>query len=766
MEVLMGECGFCKGVSGALELAKKTREEVQHDIFTFGNIIHNKQVVEKLATRGIIPVHSADELKSGDTVVIRAHGAKQSTLKELTDKGVNVVDATCPYIKTIHEKVAGYAREGYGIIIIGDKTHVEVIGTADRCGENVQIVDSDAEVDISVLDKYLVVSQTTCGLAKYEEIKNYIQNLAKTNKKTVEFFNSICYTTIKRQREAEYIARNTDFVAVVGDKTSANTQKLLGLAKAFSPDSVLIENVDDLKSLQIHKLIKKSGILSGASTPKELIMEVFKVMSEELNNGIVAENETVANEEVVAEAAAPVAETNEAAPVAETAEVAEAKEAPAEEPKKDTVYTMADALKKFAPRPYREGLKLKATVVSADLSGITVSVNTGKNDSGFIDRSEAELDGSYDPANYKPNDELDVIIIPKDAGDKNKSINLSKKAYDSIKVDDEKVKGILAGDEFTLACTQEIKGGLLGKIGSYTVFVPASQIRMGYVQNLADYLNKPLRLKALPPKEDKEEDEQKKLRNSKRIVASQRVILEAEKAQREEDFWSSIPVGTIVHGKVKRFAQFGAFVSLKFMDALVHTSELSWARKNIQPEEILALNKSYDFVVLSSDRETGRISLGYKQLQPKPYEIAAEKYPVGTVLKAKVVRVKDFGAFVELEPGIDGLVHASQIAHEYVKNANDKLKVGDEVDVKVMKIEGEHITLSIKELLSAGEPVVSEKTEAAEEGAVEKFDRHNGRVRKDKVTDEEAEGPKEYISSAKVATLADLFKGFKADDAE
>ncbi|MGN1043112.1 MAG: S1 RNA-binding domain-containing protein, partial [Christensenellales bacterium] len=562
---------------------------------------------------------------------------------------------------------------------------------------------------------------------------------------------SICYTTKGRQEKAEEVAEHCDCVLVVGDKSSSNCRKLYDMASAFCNEVYFIENVSDLKSVQIKNNLVKLGILSGASTPEELTMEVFNRMSEQsvINNVV---------DEVKEEKVEAVAE-------------------PTEKQAEKEITTMAEAMKKINTKSYHEGMRLKTHVVKADITGITVAVDgCGKNDCGFIAKEEAELDGSYDPANYAIGAEIEAIIIPKEPGSKEKAINLSKKAFDAIKLDDEKVKGILAGDEFTLACTQEIKGGLLGKIGTYSIFVPASQIRMGFVKSLADYVGKPLRLKALPPKEEVDaEGNVVKPRNPKRIVASQRVILEAEKAEKEEEFWSKIYEGAIVNGKVKRFASFGAFVSLKFMDALVHNSDLSWSKKRINdPSEVLELNKSYDFIVLKADRETGKISLGYKQLQKHPSEIAQEKYPVGSVVKGKVARIVSFGAFVELEPGIDGLVHISQINHGWIQNAADALKEGDEVEVKVMKYDNDRITLSIKELIEP--PVVEEP--AAEEEATERPSRtasFNRRLeaqekgerkeKKAKRVKEEADNePREYVSGTSGVTLGDLFKNIKLDE--
>ncbi|MFW5780320.1 MAG: 4-hydroxy-3-methylbut-2-enyl diphosphate reductase [Bacillota bacterium] len=573
MLIYKGETGFCSGVQNAIDKALESK--VNHKIiYTLGNIIHNKRVVRGLEGVGILPINDIKALNNKDLIVICSHGTDKATIDKLNEKGVEVVDGTCPFVKKIHEKVYEYSQNGYNIVIIGDKDHTEVKGIAGWCMGEYQIIQSEKEMDFLPAEKFLVVSQTTFPVYKYRLIKKNLKKIGDKLFKIVVFFDSICYTTEGRQKEAGIIADKSDLVLVLGDKSSSNTNKLAQVAKEKCSNTHLISKVSDLESVQI-KNISKLGIVSGASTPEELITEVINRMSETMNND---------NLEIK-----DVNPTGEA-----TEETAEPKKNETNENKE---MSMSEGLKRYAPKSYREGMRLKARVVSADYNGILVALESlGKNDSGFIDRDEVELKGEYNPENYKPDDIIDVIIIPKK--DKNvKFINLSKKAYDELKIDDEKVKGILAGDEFTLECKQEVKGGLLGKIGTYTVFVPASQIRMGFVKNLSDYLNKPLRLKALPPKEElDEEGNPKRARNPKRIVASQRIVLEEEKLEKEEDFWNSIPEGSVVSGKVKRFAAFGAFVSLKFMDALVHNSELSWNRKKINsPDEVLELNKTYDF---------------------------------------------------------------------------------------------------------------------------------------------------------------------------
>lgn len=736
--ILSKHIGFCNGVKKSIEIAKKALAQ-NGKIYALHPLIHNKIVTDDLKRDGLF-IANIDEISKEDTVIINAHGAPKYVVDNLKTQGVKVIDATCSFVKEVHRKVEEYNKLGYTFIIFGNKNHAEIIATASLC-EHYQIVNSPEEIDFDNAEKFFIFAQTTFDTEKFNLFKNKINIFNRNLRKTVVFFDSICYTTLWRQVEAREIAEKSDYVLVVGDKNSANSMKLYDVAKSICPKTYFIQTVSDLTSVQIENNNAILGIISGASTPKELIMEVFYTMSE------INTTEQVVKEEVTTEVV-----------VNENESTTEAKE-----------ITMAEAMKQYGtPKNYREGMRRTTRVISADPTGINVVIeNGGKNDSGFIAKEEAEVDGSYDSQNYKEGDIIECIIIPKDGNVKN-VINLSKKARDLEKLDDERVKNILAGEEFTLSNLQVVNKGLLGKIGTYTIFVPSSQIKIGFVKNLEDYKDKTLRLVALPEKEElDEEGNPKKKRNTKRIVASQRVILEKEKAEKDEEFWSKIYEGAIVNGKVKRFASFGAFVSLKYMDALVHCTDLSWSKKRVvDPSEVLELNKSYDFIVLSADRETGKISLGYKQLQKKPFEIAQEKYPVGTVVTGKVARIVKFGAFVELEPGIDGLVHISQIKHGWTDNAAENLVEGQEVQVKVMKYENDKITLSIKALIKEepAEEVVEENTATNDTTTVNTRGKKDGKVKKTKEIKEEDDEPREYVSDNKGVTLGDLFANFNLNN--
>ena len=740
--------GFCAGVQRAIDLAEKAVLE-RSVVYTLGALIHNKRVVNSLKEKGIIPIDNLDDIPNGETVIIRSHGVGTGVYDELKEKGCEIVDATCPSVKAIHNKVSEMSAKGYQIIVIGDARHPEIKGICGYCKDPL-IFENEDEVFIPEnAEKFFVVVQTTFDIKNYTIVEKKIEFICRKLKKIVEFFNSICYTTNIRQNGAEEVAKNSDVVFVIGDKDSSNTNKLFDIAKKYCQNVYLISDVTDLESVT-NTNITMPGILAGASTPKELIMEVINIM-EQQNNTV----DVVVTDEVKTA----------------VAEKAEAKKEP---------MTMEEALKsnKYGFKAYRAGMKVKARIVSIELAGVSVAVEgLGKNDSGFIDKSEMELDGSYDMSKYGVGDVIDAIIIEKTDA-KMKSLNLSKKAFDEIKVADEAVKTILEGEEFSLACTQAIKGGLLGKIGTYTIFVPASQIRMGYVKNLEDYVGKKLRLRMLPAKEEAQEEGEAKHRpNPKRIVASQRIILEEEKQEREDSFWEVMQVNNIMKGKVKRFGYtkdgkpFGAFVSIMNFDCLAHISDLSWT-KITDPAEVIEIGKTYDFVVLSADREKNKVSLGYKQLQKKPYEIAAEKYPVGTVIKGKVERIQKFGAFITIEPGIDGLVHVSEIAHKWIEDANDALKVGDEVEAKIISFDDTKITLSMKALIEApaAEEVAEEAQAEGEEKAASRTAKFNKRAaqateagkekkeRKGKRVEDDDE-PHEYISSSSMgAKFAALFK--------
>lgn len=746
--VLAKNAGFCKGVKNAVDTAIKLAEE-HGKIFTLGELVHNELVTEYLRKKGAICISlsEARNLKAGDVALIRAHGVPKQFEQELRDRGVVLFDATCPVVKRNQRLAEERANAGDRVIIVGDKNHDEVQGVLSYAGEDAVVVSDEETLPIG--DKSAsILFQTTILPEKFEKIEKNTKNFEKNHNKSVGIFNTICYTTKVKQDEARAMAQKTDAVLVLGSHTSANTRRLFEVAKEVNPDTYFATCVNEVLSMQnIFKDFQSVSIVAGASTPPWLIQEVTKLMSETQKNAV------------------------------ETAENEVKNEATLQEQEKEPT-TMADLMKSansVGYTNYKVGKRIKGKVISAGENGIFVAIG-GKKD-GFIDKSEASLDGNYNPADYKEGDEVQATILAVNK----EYVSLSKKEVDAVRQEEAEAEKALAQGEFSLTMTEVVKGGLRGRLGQYTIFVPASQIRMGYVSNLEDYKGKTLRLTLMPPKEKEntvaegeenaEATEDKPQKKSRYLFASQRIILEREKKEKEDLFWNNIHVHDIVTGKVKRFTQFGAFVNVRGFDCLAHISELSW-NKITDPSTVLTIGESYDFVVLKMDRETGKISLGYKQLQKKPYEVAAEKFPVGTVIKGKVERIFPYGAFVSIDDGVDGLVHVSQISHNWIKDANEALTVGQEVEAKIIGFDDNRITLSIKELLPAPEETNAQNDGQEEATDEEKAAKRSSRVKKfeQKVADgenkrerrgakkESSNEPKEWVSGSSSATLGDLFK--------
>ena len=743
--------GFCSGVRNAVDKALSLAAE-KGKIYTVGALIHNEGVISYLEERGVhaVSLDEARQLPAGSVALIRAHGIPLADEEYMRSRGIEVCDATCPVVKRIHKIVAERAAAGDAVVIVGDRNHDEVAGTAGYAGDDVRVVSDTEELTLGEKPVTLVF-QTTILADKFREISDFVEKSQKNGKKTVGIFNTICYTTLSRQDEARELACTHDAVLVLGSRSSANTRRLFQVASEVNPNTFFVQSLSELPLNQL-KHFESISIVAGASTPPWLIQEVTKLMSETQNNAV--EQNAAAAEEVKKEATLQ----------EETAVT------PAQE-KELTMEDVVASTRSVGFVNYKVGKRIKGSVIRADENGIYVTIG-GKKD-GFIDKADASANNDYNPADYKAGDPIEASII---ASNK-EYVALSKKEIDILRAEDEQAEKALNSGEFSLKMTEVVKGGLRGRMGQYTVFVPASQIRMGYVKNLEDYKDKVLRLTLMPPKEkEAAEGEEavasdKPAKKSRYLFASQRIILEREKQEKEDNFWNNIHVHDIVVGKVKRFTQFGAFVNVRGFDCLAHISELSW-NKITDPSTVLKIGESYDFVVLKMDRETGRISLGYKQLQKKPYELAAEQYPVGSVIKGKVERIFPYGAFISIADGVDGLVHVSQISHNWIKDASEALKVGDEVEAKIIGFEDNRITLSIKELLPAPETTeaaAAESTEAAEGedkpvkrvSRVKKFEQKlaDSEEKKERRAKKETSNePKEWVSGSSSATLGDLFK--------
>ena len=310
-----------------------------------------------------------------------------------------------------------------------------------------------------------------------------------------------------------------------------------------------------------------------------------------------------------------------------------------------------------------------------------VCVNIGYKSDGIVKKSELSS------TDVKEGDEIEVEVVKVNDGEGNVVLSqkniINRKAWEDICAKEE------AGEFVEGIGKEAVKGGLLADVCGIRTFIPASQLSLRYVEKIDEFVGQPMKLKII------EIDKAKK-----RIVASRKAVLMAEEAEKKKKIWESLEVGSVVKGIVRRLADFGAFVDIGGVDGLVHVTDLSWGRVK-HPSEVVSVGQEIDVKIKNIDPERERISLSYKETQPRPWTVAGEKYPVGSVVEGKVVRIASFGAFVELEPGLDGLVHISQIALTRIAKVEDEVKEGDIVRVKVLDVntEAKRISLSIREVL-------------------------------------------------------------------
>jgi ribosomal protein S1/(E)-4-hydroxy-3-methyl-but-2-enyl pyrophosphate reductase len=627
--ILATNAGFCFGVKRAVQSVYEHLNPSK-TIYTLGPIIHNPQVVSDLEQKGVIVEECLDNIEDG-TVIIRSHGIGKLAYDELRNKEVEIIDATCPFVKRIHQIVEEHYTEGYDIIIIGEREHPEVKGINGWCNGAAYILNSYDDVDrLSHIDKACVVAQTTITHEKWNNILSRLKHIVSD----LKVFDTICHTTSKRQNETKELAKKVDVMLVIGGHNSSNTKKLYSICKNYCKKTFAIETAEEINN----KLIRSGdviGITAGASTPDWIIKEVIDKM-DQINNQNSQEN-TVSME--------------------------------------DFEKTMVSL---------RNGQIVKGVVLSVNPQ--EAIVNIGYKADGIISADEVFLEQNQTLEDIiKVGQEIEVEVIKINDGEGN--VLLSCKSIQQQKVWNDIQKGYEAGVEFRGKCTQAVKGGVIASINGIRTFVPASQLSTKYVEDLNTFVGKELRLKII---------ELDKRRN--RLVASQRIILEDEEEAKRQAVWNSLKEGEKITGTVKSITDFGVFVDIGGIDGLIHISDLSWGHVK-HPSEVLSENQQVEVIVLSFDKEKGRISLGYKQTLPQPWENADNKYPVGSIVEGKVVRITSFGAFVELEPGVDGLVHISQISNKRINKVEDALKVGDIINAKVLDVKPEDhkLSLSIKE---------------------------------------------------------------------
>ncbi len=346
-------------------------------------------------------------------------------------------------------------------------------------------------------------------------------------------------------------------------------------------------------------------------------------------------------------------------------------------------------------RKFEEGEIVKGVVIKIDRDEVMVDV--GYKSEGYIPLSEFGINPDGTPK-VKVGDIVDVYLLRKE--DQDGLVVLSKEIADQKIVWDRIAEAYERNEIIQGKITKRIKGGLKVEIENVKAFLPASQVELRPVQNFDRYIGQTLDMKVI-----------KLSKRRRNIVLSRRVILEEEREAKRQATLSTLEVGQIREGIVKNITQFGAFIDLGGVDGLLHKSDMSWGRVN-HPSEVVSVGDKVEVMVLSVDSEQSKISLGMKQKTQDPWSNAEEKYPVDSVVSGKVVSIVDYGAFVELEPGVEGLIHVSEMSWtRRVQHPSKILKKGDVIQAKVLDVDSskQKISLGLKQLQSNPWEVLANK---------------------------------------------------------
>lgn len=636
MEVLLAKtAGFCPGVKRAVDMVYE--ETNKGNVYTYGPIIHNEEVVNDLESKGVCVIESEEQLRKLESgnVVIRSHGVKREIYDLIKEKELELVDATCPFVKKIHNIVDKDSAAGYQVIIVGNRKHPEVEGICGWCNTPpivLETVEEAEKLSVSEEKPVSLVAQTTFNYKNF----NKVVEIFREKGYNITVYNTICNATEERQKETASIAKQVDAMIVIGGKNSSNTQKLYNISKKECANTYYIQTLVDL-DLAAFESVGRVGITAGASTPNQIIKEVHGSMAEDFGTmfeASLAEESRISVGKLV------------------KGEVIDVKE--------DEIIL---------------NINYKA-------DGI-ITKNEYSNDANISLKDKVQIGETIEAKVIKTNDGDGQVLLSVKRVAAEKANEKLEEAYNNEEV----LKGIV---------TRVLDGGLSVTVEEARVFIPASLVSDTYERDLTKYKDQEIEFKITEFNPRK-----------RRIIGNRKMLIEAEKKAAKEALFARINVGDTVEGNVKNVTDFGAFIDLGGADGLLHISEMSWGRVD-NPKKLFNVGDAVKAII--KDIQGEKIALSLKFEDTNPWLTASDKYAVGNIVTGKVARMTDFGAFVELEPGVDALLHVSQIAKEHIEKPSSVLSVGQEIEAKVVdfRLDEKKISLSMKALLLEDEAAEGE----------------------------------------------------------
>ena len=651
MNIIVADtAGFCFGVNRAVNMVNKLLAAGKK-VYTLGPIIHNKQMVDELASQGVEIAEKPEDVTNGATLVIRSHGVPLDVIDRINLLKLDYANATCPFVSKIHKIVNEASKKGKRVLIAGDGNHPEVEGIRGNCISESYVFKNLDELKKLVKSNNfdnnmdtIIVAQTTFSVEEWQNCLNFLKKVC-TN---ATIFDTICNATSDRQKEAEKLSKSSDLMIVIGGRHSSNTVKLKDICEK-NCKTFLIETADELP-LNALKEASCIGVTAGASTPAIIIKEVLKTMSDVLNSNEVNEEDNNENFEEMLEESLKNLNTDD---------------------------------------------KVHGVVVG--ISPNEVYVDVGRKQAGFIPANELSSDPNAKIEDLvKVGDEMDLLIMR--VNDQEGTIMLSKKRLDAIKGWEKIVEANEKGEKVKGTVLNVVRGGLIAVTNDgLRVFIPASQATDNRNEPLENLLKKEVEFKIIEVNKSR-----------RRAVASIRAVLKDKKNELTQKFWETAEVGAHYKGTVRSLTSYGAFVDIGGIDGMIHISELSWSRIK-HPSDVVKVGDIVDVYIKDLDKEHNKISLGYKREEDNPWVILKRDYPVGTIIDTEIVGLTSFGAFAKILPGIDGLIHISQIADKRVEKPQDELKIGQKVKAVITDIDFDkkRISLSMRKLLEKKEDSAS-----------------------------------------------------------
>lgn len=634
--------GFCFGVRRAVELAEKEAARNQV-IYSYGEIIHNTHETRRLEALGVRTAERIEDIPDGADVLIRAHGVAKAVYDAFEKKGCTIHDATCIFVSRIHRYVEEESAAGRRIIILGSRNHPEVLGIAGWC-ENALVYETSEQL-LEELDASGLAPDTPISVVGQTTLNRASWNISvkilKKRYTNCKIFDTICKATDERQKEARSLAGRSNCMVVIGDKKSSNTKRLYEISASLCPRVLYIEDATELRKSDIEAL---RGLTVGITAGASTPARIIKEVS---NNMMSAETKIEMNEDFAA--------------------------------------MLEESFKTL-----NNGDKVTGTVIA--VSPTDVQVDLGVKHTAYIPVSELSDDPAYKVEEHvKPGDEIEAVVVR--VNDMEGTVTLSKKRVDQLKGWEsiETAKEEHTAVEGTII--EENRGGVVAIAFGVRVFIPASQTGVPKEESMAQLLKTKQTFYITEIN-----------RQRKRVVGSIRQVAQEVRKAAAEKVWETIEVGSEYEGTVKSLTSYGAFVDIGGVDGMIHISELSWGRIK-HPSEVVSIGDHVNVYVIALDKENKKISLGYKRQEDNPWNIFTTNFQVGDTATVKILKFMPFGAFAEIVPGVDGLIHISQISDHRIAKAEEALTVGQEVEAKIIDINDEKkkVSLSIRALLVDGE---------------------------------------------------------------